>query len=144
MRCCCCFDWQATVAVQAYVLNDVQRKLSQARSHLEDARGLVDDVMGAGGGALVDSFKIEYSDLAFGDTLGEGTFGTVYKAQFHGQTVAVKVSVIVIVVVVCGVDSTFVCLFVCCEIVVSCGQTLRSTKVTRAAMQAFRAEVEIM
>ena len=64
--------------------------------------------MGAGGGSLVDSYKIEYTDLEFGDTLGEGTFGTVYKAHFHGQAVAAKVGVTCdLSCVICGTAIVF-------------------------------------
>ena len=39
---------------------------------------------------LIESYKVAFSELTMGKELGEGSFGTVFQAMYHGQAVAVK------------------------------------------------------
>ena len=42
------------------------------------------------GGSLLNPFRVNYHDIEFGKSIGEGAFGTVYAAELNGKPVAVK------------------------------------------------------
>ena len=59
------------------------------QSSLEQAQKVVDGVMKEGGSAL-RQYVIPYDSIVFGETIGEGAFGTVFKGTCNGIEVAVK------------------------------------------------------
>ncbi len=42
------------------------------------------------GGVVQDIWTIEYEDLEWEEEVGSGAFGTVYKGDYYGTTVAIK------------------------------------------------------
>ena len=43
------------------------------------------------GGSLLDQYRLKHADIALGEGIGEGSFGTVYKGVLKGKgAVAVK------------------------------------------------------
>ena len=71
--------------------------LSRWRRRRELAEGLrrrrqaIVDKVAAEGGTALEKYHIDHAEIEFSETtLGEGAFGTVIKAVFEGQTVAVK------------------------------------------------------
>jgi len=93
-------------------------KIAQLEKSLEQARKIVSQVA-AEGGSQLSQFKLDYAALSFDDpvtTLGEGAFGTVLK----GVLIQTKRKFVVAV------------------------KTVRTTKMTRAAVRAFMSEIKVM
>eukprot|EP00948_MAST-09A_sp_MAST-9A-sp1_P001321 g1321.t1 len=69
----------------------LDKKLQKMSNLLKTAQNIVDDVMGQDESEdLKDARQIAFADIELGEVIGEGSFGNVYKAKYHGETVAVK------------------------------------------------------
>jgi hypothetical protein len=92
-------------------LNTMSTELSSIKKKAEAAALVLDEVMNRSGD-LIESYKVARAEITLGEArrrallqsklciqhitvvlvqaIGKGSFGTVFKASYHGQAVAVK------------------------------------------------------
>ena len=64
----------------------LDKKLQKMSNLLKTAQNIVDDVMGQDESEdLKDARQIAFADIELGEVIGEGSFGNVYKAKYHGK-----------------------------------------------------------
>ncbi len=71
------------------MLQEERLAKEQLEGNLAEAKKVILKIAKEGGSILHD-YKIKHSALTFGDKLGEGGFGTVYRGKFNDMEVAIK------------------------------------------------------
>jgi len=76
-------------AIPASVRPSIDRSRSALNLNMM-TRNSINESPGAGGHQLA-AFEIEFSDLTFGDEIGRGAYGVVFKGKWRGGNVALKI-----------------------------------------------------
>ena len=70
--------------------SNLRKQRDRLQTSLAEAQKVIAKVAEEGG-SLLDPYRLYHADIIFSETkLGEGAFGTVFKAEFRGKVVAVK------------------------------------------------------